>query len=178
MGVMYEYFAAPSDAAAAQMADAGPGGPLPASPALQEALRSGDREAIRLAMRPKVRLADSGVLVLAAKGIDPLVQMGTLEELLTGEQYDVIAGRPRSGHVLAKRSQEGPWVVTLTDELHAALASASRDQIIAVAAPWSETEEFRDRGDPGSLAILLLELADLARQAGQRGERLFCWICL
>lgn len=68
MGVMYEYFAAPSDAAAADMIQAGPGGSLPPSPALRDALRARDREAIRLAMRPKVRLSDSDVLVLATTG--------------------------------------------------------------------------------------------------------------
>lgn len=180
MGVMYDYFAALSDAAAAEMVmlQGGPGGPMPASPALREAIRAGDHEAIRLAMRPKVRLSDSGVLVLETKGIDPLVQTGTLEALLTGEQYDVIVSRPRAGRQVAERSQDGPWVVTLTDELQAALAAAPRDQIVAVAAPWSETEEFRGRGDPEILAEFLLELADLARQASRRGERLYCWICL
>lgn len=179
MGVMYEYFAAPSDAVAAEMVHAGPGGPEPASPALREALRARDLEAIRQATQPRVRLADSGVLVLAVKGIDPVVQMGTLEALLTGRQYDVIAGRPRAGALVAAGDdQEGPWVVTLTGELQAALAAAHRDQIVAVAAPWLETEEFGGHGDPEVLAGFLLELAGLARQAGQRGERLYCWICL
>jgi hypothetical protein len=56
-------------------------------------------------MRPTVQLTDSDVLVLAVKGIDPGVQMNTLEVLLTGERYDVIAGRPRAGHVVAERGQ-------------------------------------------------------------------------
>jgi hypothetical protein len=178
---MYDYFAALSDAAAAEMVmlQGGPGGQMPVSPALREAIRARDREAIRLATRPKARMSDSGVLVLETKGIDPLVQMGTLEALLTGGQYDVIVSRPRAGQqVAARHSQEGPWVVTLTDELQAALAVAPRDQIAAVAAPWSETEEFRGQGDPEILAEFLLELAGLARQASRRGERLYCWICL
>jgi hypothetical protein len=180
MGVMYDYFAAPSDTAAAEtvMLEAGPGGPTPASPALQEAIRARDREAIRLAMRPKVRMSDSGVLVLDTKGIDPAVQMGTLEALLTGEQYDVVASRPRAGRLIAGDGQEGPWVVTLSDELQAAMAVASREQIVAVAGPWRETEEFHGQGDPETLALFLLEFADLARQANRRGERLYCWICL
>lgn len=178
MGVMYEYFAAPSDATAAEMVQAGPGGPLPVSPALREALRAGDREALRLAMRPKVRLSDSDVLVLATKGIDPVIQMRTLEALLTGEQYDVIAGRPRAAHVVAERDQGAALVVTLTDELLAALAAAPRDQIVAAAARWSEDEEFYGQADPEVLADFLLELADLARQADRRGERLYCWTCL
>jgi hypothetical protein len=86
MGVMYTYFAAPSDAAAAGTVETGPGGAPPASPVPREALRAGDREALRQAMRPKVRLTDSDVLVLAVKGIDPVIQMGTLEALLTGER--------------------------------------------------------------------------------------------
>jgi hypothetical protein len=181
MGMMYDYFAALSDAAAAEMAilKGGPSGSMPASPALREAIRAGDREAIRLAMRPKVRMSDSGVLVLEAKGIDPLVQMGTLEALLTGEQYDVVVNRPRAGQrVAAEHGQQGPWVVTLTDELQAALAVAPRDQIGAVASRWSQTDEFRGQGDPETLAEFLLELADLARQASRRAERLYCWICL
>jgi len=180
MGVMYDYFAALSDAAAAEMVAlrGGPGGPMPASPGLREAIRAGDREAIRRATRPRVRMSNSGVLVLETKGIDPLVQMGTLEALLTGEQYDVVVSRPRAGQQVAERSQEGPWVVTLTDELQAALAAAPRDQIVAVAAPWWETEEFHGQGNPEILAEFLLELADLARQASRRGERLYCWICL
>lgn len=175
---MYEYFAAPSDAAAAGMLQAGPGGPVPASPALQEALRAGDHEALRLAMRPKVRLSDSGVLVLAAKGIDPLIQMRTLEALLTSERYEVIAERPRAGHVVAERGQGAALVVTLTDELATALIAAPQDQITAAAAPWSQDEEFYGQADPGALADFLVELANLARQASRRGERLYCWICL
>jgi hypothetical protein len=75
MGVMYDYFAALSDAAAAEMVmlQGGPGGQLPVSPALRAAIRATDREAIRLATRPQVRMSDSGVLVLETKGIDPLV---------------------------------------------------------------------------------------------------------
>jgi hypothetical protein len=178
MGVRHEYFAAHSDAAAAELVQHGPGGPVPVSPALQEAIRARDREAIRLLMRPKVRLSDSGVLVLATKGIDPVIQMRTLEALLTGEQHDVIAGRTRAGHVVAAGGQQGPWVVTLTDELLAALAAAPRDQVAGAAASWSEDEEFSGQADPETLAHFLLELADLARQASQRGERLYCWISL
>jgi hypothetical protein len=153
-----------------------PFGPIPVSPALREAVRARDREAIRLLSRSKVRLADSGVLVLETKGVDPVITMRTLETLLTGEQYDVIAGRPRAGHVVARRSPDGPWVVTLTDELQAALTAASQAQIIAVAAPWSEDEESHGQGDPDAAADFLLELADLSRQADRRGERLYCRI--
>jgi hypothetical protein len=44
--------------------------------------------------------------------------------------------------------------------------------------PWSQTEEFFGRGDPQILAGLLHELAELARRARHRGERLYCWVCV
>jgi hypothetical protein len=176
MGVMYEYFAAPSDAAAADMLGKGPGGALPEPPNLQELRQVRDREGLRRALRPRIRLSDSGVPVLAAKGVDPVVQMRTLESLLSGEEYDVISERPRAGYQVAGHSQEGPWVVTLTDELQAALAAAPREQIVTAAATWDE--EFYGTADPEAAADFVLELADLARQADRRGERLYCWICL
>ena len=178
MGVMYEYFAAKSDEVAAEFVDDGPGGPLPAAPALQEALRTGDRDAIRRARRPKVRIGPSGVLALATRGIHPVIQMADLESLLTGETYDDIATRPRCGRLLAERNGGGKLVETLTDELQIALAAAGTEKLLAVAVPWSQTEDFRGQGDPEVLSHFLLELADLARQATQRGERLYCWSCL
>ena len=179
MGVICEYFAAPSDTVAASLIDTGPGARRPVSPALREALRTGDREAMRLALRPKVYSSDSGILVLPMKGsVDPVVQMGTLEELLTGETCDDISDRPRWGHVLAERHGGEKSVITLTDELQVALATATSDQLVVVARAWSETEEFFDQRDLDVLADLLLEFADLARQARQRGEHLYCWTCV
>jgi hypothetical protein len=184
MGVMYEYFAAPSDEAAAAMIDAvgGPGGPPPPSPALEEARRTGDVEALRKALhelsKPKVRESASGTLVLECKGIDPMVKMGTLEELLTGTSYDEITGRPRYGKELAADDWGSPSVLTVADELQTALTDATDDQLMAVAVPWSQTEEFDGDGDPDILTAFLRELAVLARTAGERGERLYCWVSL
>ncbi|MGW3893448.1 hypothetical protein ACWD69_32860 [Micromonospora chokoriensis] len=83
MGVLYQYFAAGSDEDAAATIDVegGPGGPEPVSPELQAAIRAGDRAAMSRLMRPRVRFSEQGLPVLAVKGVDPVVQMGTLEEL-------------------------------------------------------------------------------------------------
>jgi hypothetical protein len=87
MGVIFEHFAAPSNAVAADLVDTGPAGPMPASPALQDALRTGDREALRQAMRPRVRVR-VGSLGVVDQGIDPVVQIGTLEALMAGYSYE------------------------------------------------------------------------------------------
>jgi hypothetical protein len=70
------------------------------------------------------------------KGIDPLVQLGTLEALLTGRDYELIVAGPRAGHALAIRNGGARVVVTLTVELQAALAEADDKQLESAALPW------------------------------------------
>jgi len=187
MGVLFHYFAAPSDDAAAAMLDHGPAGPgpKPPSPALVETRRMGDREAEREALRqlwrPKVRESTSATLVLECKGIDPLADLGELEALLTGTSYDEIAGRPRYGEPLAIDDWGSPFVVRVNDELQTALINATEDQLKAVVVPWSQPWfqlPFPGPIDLDVLAEFVRELAVLARTARERGERLYCWICV
>jgi hypothetical protein len=115
---------------------------------------------------------------VSVKGIDPLVQLGTLEALLTGRDYDQIVAGPRAGQALATQDGGERLVVTVTDELQTALADADDARLASVAVPWSQTDEFFGQGDPQVLARLLHELAELARRARSRDERVYCWICL
>jgi hypothetical protein len=179
VGVLYDYFAASSDEAAAATIDldGGPGGVEPLSPEMDAAVRAGDREAMTRFMLPGVRFSEHGLYVLSAKGIDPAVQMGTLEELLTRVDYDEIIGRERSGKDVAVRDGGERLVLTLTDELQAALASASDEWLRMTAVPWSQTEEFWGEGDPAVLGEFLCQLASLARTAADSGQRLYCWVC-
>jgi hypothetical protein len=112
------------------------------------------------------------------KGIDPLVQLGTLEALLTGRDYELIVAGSRAGYPLAIRDGGACMVVTLTDELQAALAGSDHEQLASAAQPWSQTDEFWGQGDPEVLADVLSELAELARRAGDRDERMYCWVCV
>jgi len=182
MGVMYDYFAAPSDDAAAAMLDHGPcgPGPQPPPPTLAEARRKGDPEALREAYRqlhrPKERESASGTLVLETKGIDPVAHLGELEALLTGTSFDEILGR-RTTEPLAVDDWGSVFVERVTVEMQTALIDATDDQLSAVVAPWSQTSF------PGEKVNLVLtdfvrELAVLARTARERGERLYCWICV
>ncbi|MFI5832202.1 hypothetical protein ACIA5A_00790 [Micromonospora sp. NPDC051300] len=151
MGILCDYFSDPTDEAAATAADV-PGGPRAAS--------------------------DPGFEVVELKGIEPVVQLGTLETILTGVDYDVVAENPRQGHAVAVRRDGEVLVVSLTDELCAALADAPESRLHEVAVQWSATEEFRGRAEPSILAGVLVELAGLARRAAARGERLYCWVCV
>lgn len=149
VGILCDYFSAPTDEAAATVADV-LGGPR----------------------------AEAGLDVVELKGIEPVVQLGRLEALLTGVDYDVVTRNPRQGHAVAVRRDGEVLVISLTDELHAALAAAPESRLREVAVPWSQTDEFWGQGEPSILAEALIELAGLARRAATRAERLYCWICV
>ena len=175
MGVLYDYFVAPSDQDAADVIDR-VGGPaqrvsVSAVPARRGLFGRRGKDVDRVAEGPVYP-------TVADTGIDPVVQGGTLEELLTGRPYDEIERDPRSGQSLAARDGGERLVLTLTDGLVQALAEADEEQLASVAVPWAETEEFWGAGDPEALTALLNDLAGLARQARAGGTTVYCWVCV
>jgi hypothetical protein len=103
MGALFDYFAADSDEQAASTIDR-LGGPAADEPG-------------------------GAFDTVAVKGIDPVVQLGTLEELLTGRPYDAVVADPRSGHALAVHDGGERVVLTVTDSLTDALAAATPDRL-------------------------------------------------
>lgn len=146
MGVLFDYFAAPDDAVAATVIDV-VGGP-----------------------------AEAGFPTVALKGVDPFVQLGTLESLLTGVDYDIVAGRDIAPVAMADDGER--LVVGVSGDLHAALSAADDVRLREVVEPWSRTEEFGGHADSSDLATTLSGLAELARTATTRGHRLYCWVCV
>lgn len=119
--------------------------------------------------------------VLDVKGIEPFIQLGTLEALLRDVDYDEVTEDPRHCSLLTDPAAESKWVVTLTDTLRDALADASAERLAEVAVPWSETEEFEGSASEDLadlLADFLGRFAALARHARDRQLRLYCWMCL
>lgn len=169
MGVLFDYFSAASDEVAASTIDlvGGPGAPLAGSP--QPGMAN---------VRRTEASGGAWFDTVPTKGIDPVIQLGTLEALLTSRDYDQIVAGPRAGKSLAIRDGGERVVVILTDELQNALAAADDAQFASIAVLWSQTEEFWGRGDPQMLEGLLNELAELARRARSRDERPYCWICV
>ena len=155
VGVLTHYFSASSDEVAATAVNrlGGPGTPTDGPSAL-----------------PPFDTAEF-------KDIDPIVNLGTLESILTGVDYDVITADTSHGRLVAQRDDEGPWVISVSAELQAALATVDSDQLTRADIPWTKTEEFR-RAAPQSMLWVIEELAGLARRATAKSERLYCWICL
>ncbi len=158
LDVICDYFSAPSDDAAASTIDraGGPG----ASPSA-----------------PSQPVEDQPFDTVSTDGIDPVVMVATLEALVTGRDYEQVVVGPRWGHPLADRGEGERMVITVTDELQAALADADDGRLASVAVPWSQTDELQGHGDPHSLATLLHDMAELARRARRKHERMYCWTC-
>ncbi|WP_456845973.1 hypothetical protein [Cellulomonas sp. P5_C6] len=173
MSVLCEYFAAPSDAAAAAVVDR-LGGPADASGAPVTKTRGffhRKAEPVHVPGGPVVAYptVDGG-------GIEPVVQLATLEEILTGRSYDDVIDGLEEGNVVAERDGGQRLVVRLTPTLTAALVDSSADTLAAAALPWSQTEEFWGEADPAPLAGFLGRLADLARGAREAGDTLYCFV--
>jgi len=145
MSLLTYYFAAPDDVAAAGVIDIA-GGPA-ADP--------------------------HGWPTIRLDGLEPVVTLGTLEEFLTRRPYRSVVANPRQGHVLVERAET--MVVTVTDELRGALASADRSALTEVAEVWAVAEEL-DSADPFAMAKALVALAGLCRDAESRGEPVYCWL--
>ncbi|MEU9331498.1 hypothetical protein AB0D91_48865 [Streptomyces canus] len=63
--------------------------------------------------------------VVPLRGIDPVVVMAQLEAILTGCTYDEASERPRAGQVLSSPEAESAFIVSVSDSLQDALASAA-----------------------------------------------------
>lgn len=121
---------------------------------------------------------DPGRFDVLIGGIEPAVQLATLEALLRGVEYEQVAADPRQCALLSEPADQSRWVVTLTDTLRDALADAVPDHLARTAATWSQTEEFRGHGEADLLGDFLIHFADLARTARGRGHHLYCWVSL
>jgi len=179
MAVLFDYFSAGSDEQAAAVIDR-PGGPGRAAAPLtpQDSGRRGLFRRKTPSWSGPATDESEPLFTVFGDGIDPVVQMGTFEELLTGRSYDDIVEDPRSSHTVAERDGGERLVLTLTDTLRDALAAASAERLAELAVPWSQTEEFWGEGEPEVLSTFLNSLAGLARQAQEKQERLYCWVCV
>ncbi|MFF0445980.1 hypothetical protein ACFYT4_06115 [Streptomyces sp. NPDC004609] len=139
---------------------------------------SGDDAAVSVLDRPGGPDA-SAFDVVPLKGIDPVVVMARLEAILTGCTYDEATRRPRAGQLISSPEAESAFIVSVSDTVQEALASAAHASLAEAAGPWSETDELRASGIPSETALqVLVLLSALAGRARAAGERLYCWWAL
>ncbi|AEY86978.1 hypothetical protein SHJG_1703 [Streptomyces hygroscopicus subsp. jinggangensis 5008] len=77
------------------------------------------------------------------KNIGPVVAIAQLEALMADCTREEAGERPRSGRLLSESEGGPPFLVSLSDALVDALATATRDALAGFAEPWSMTGELR-----------------------------------
>jgi hypothetical protein len=126
------------------------------------------------------RKQESGFDGIDGWGVEPVVQLGMLEALLTGKTFEQQFDDPFSRPTVAERAAGGSFtlVIRINDEFVAALASSEPQRLADLASPWSEIEEFGGRASIDDLKDFLLLLRDLAKRSRDRGELLYCWLAV
>lgn len=153
-GILTEYFAAPSDALAATVLHEVAGPSTPAHGSGQP-------------------LFDTVIL----PGVEPFVMLGVLAHLLSGRPYSEVTAHPRHASLVAVGGDEGPWVVSVSDDLVADLAACSAAVVTQVALRWAATPELAAIG-ADAVAPAVHALAALAERARTARHALYCWTCL
>ncbi|RPF22105.1 hypothetical protein [Myceligenerans xiligouense] len=152
MGIVTEYFAAATDEVAAEALR------LPGGPAAPE-----DGSPPRF---------DSVTL----PSVDPFVMLVGLAQALSGRPYGEIAANPRHGALVGSGGDEGPWIVTVTDDLTKDLASVAPARLARVTRDW--VRESEPPVPAHRLTSAVLQLAELATRAVADGRGLYCWTSL
>ena len=156
MGLLTDYFrAADQDAARAlgSREDAGPLTPVPGA-------------------GPGTATVDG----VEAKGIEPVVVLGSLISAITGEDHDEDPALVWPDEESAAAS-DGPWVVELPASTRDALASLDDERAPGVAERWATAEELAGAtGD--DLHPFVTDLTALARRVVAADEQLYCWMSL
>jgi hypothetical protein len=114
--------------------------------------------------------------VAESTSIDPVVALGTLEELVTGVSFDTLLA-DSSQDAVAERDGGERLVMTVRPGIVEALASRDEAEMRSFAQAWSETEELVGF-DATTLEDFIGALASLAREATSGGGRVYCWICV
>ncbi len=119
--------------------------------------------------------AQAGMLTVEDAGVDPAVQLATLDTLATGLPLDEVMNDPGWARTVAEADGGNRLVLTVRDDMARWLEAQTTVDAGTLTA-WAESEEFGGVASEEDLGEILLGLGDLARQAASEGARLYCWV--
>ncbi len=178
MGMTYEYFSAPSDAAAAAVVTRDMG---PESDMMFREVETTKRGWFGR-IKTVVELAETHDASLplydtAPDGPDPFGTLPALEELLTGRPFQQIQDDP-DFEELASADEGERLVLRVNRSLPAALIATAPARLPDIARALVRSEHFQGDDDLVRQIDVLTDLRELAERAASRGERLYCWVCV
>jgi hypothetical protein len=112
------------------------------------------------------------------EGIEPEVNLGQFQEMLTGKTFDQQLDDPESYKFVASANDGQKLVLRLEPAFVAALAAADVDALTRLALPWSRIEEFRGLVPVDVLSEFLTRLREFASEAIAASAGVYCWICV
>jgi hypothetical protein len=112
-----------------------------------------------------------------AKNVDPVINLGNLEALLTGVPYAEVVRLPRQGRPVSDVSSGDveQIIIAVTDSLRDALATATPAALDEAGTRLAATEE-QAGSDPAGVTDFVRRLAGLAARAD--GWHLYCYLAL
>jgi hypothetical protein len=117
----------------------------------------------------------AGYKTAAWKSIDPVVTLAVLDEIVNGTNaLDWI--KTHGAKNVAGGPEDERWVFRVAVE-HAETLAGLPDDVRAIAGRWSKSAEL-DGADPAELTDVLVSLRDLAREARDTGQHVYCWVSL
>lgn len=136
-----------------------------------------DEQLAQLRSSGRLNPATAGLPSVDAGGLSPYALV-TLDAAVTGAEADAIRddvlGQPLE---VVDDGEQLLWAVR--PELREALADLAEPQLEEAAAQWADTEEMSlDGFEASACALLLGNLARLARQAKADGLGLYVWLCV
>jgi hypothetical protein len=178
VGLLSDFFAATPDELQALSLDWGPQPPPPQPPKSKGSRLFGFGRKREPDPPAPMEPVGPTLPTVSSKGFTG-IELGTLEQILTGTSYEQIADQglldtPRF------KGKDGPWVMRVRPELARAIVALPPSGRAAVARQWAETDELKRGGSEIEpyLVDLLGELHSLATTATSTGRDLYLWMSL
>ena len=111
---------------------------------------------------------------VASPVIDPVMILGSFEELLTGRSFDTRLNDPRYREEVAGTLDSEVAVVRIDRALVHAVAQSEAADVLKLVGQWAADDEFEGKADLGQLRQFLVDFQQLCAVADESGD-VYCW---
>ncbi len=109
-------------------------------------------------------------------GIEPIVELGQLYEILSGRSFEEIVGDSDTLEVVADAKSGQLVVVRTGSAFDQAVLEADGRTLREAAQQWAEIEEFAGKYEAEELLDFVRQLRELVAEANGAGGRVYSWV--